>query len=213
MSRNHHDLGPTRAKVLATLQGADRALAVAEVADELKLHRNSARFHLDALVDRGFAVREAVRSEGAGRPPLRYRATNKSPTVGNRHLTELLGVLLDIMPTANQEQLSLAQHAGAAWGSSAAAQAQPGPAAEQLVTELGERGFATAREPKSIRFTRCPFRDALSPDQLKLVCSIHQGFIDGFLAHNMDGTRAGSLKVGRTTCRIELTDGPPDPSR
>lgn len=51
-------LGRTRADVLEMLRTADGPLGVREVAQRTELHQNTARFHLEALVEAGLAVRE-----------------------------------------------------------------------------------------------------------------------------------------------------------
>ena len=55
-------LGPSRARVLDLLHAAGSPLGVKEVGERAGLHSNTARFHLDALV------------EAAWRPGRRWRA-------------------------------------------------------------------------------------------------------------------------------------------
>ena len=61
-------LGRSRASVLDMLLAADAPLGVREVAQQMGLHPNTARFHLEALVDAGLAVREAEERDTPGRP-------------------------------------------------------------------------------------------------------------------------------------------------
>ncbi|MDR3080298.1 MAG: helix-turn-helix domain-containing protein, partial [Streptomyces sp.] len=51
-------LGKSRARVLDLLRAAGRPLGVQEVAEQAGLHPNTARFHLDALVDADLVSRE-----------------------------------------------------------------------------------------------------------------------------------------------------------
>lgn len=101
MTNTPHGLGPTRARVLGLLQAATEPTSVVEVADELGLHKNSARFHLDALVDAGYAERAVNATGTQGRPPLVFSATSEAPSISNLHLTELVQVLISsfIEPT------------------------------------------------------------------------------------------------------------------
>ena len=50
-------LGRSRAHVLDLLRAAGSTAGVQEIADRAGLHPNTARFHLDALVDAGLAAR------------------------------------------------------------------------------------------------------------------------------------------------------------
>jgi len=52
-------LGQSRARILDLLRAEDAPLGVREVADRTGLHQNTARFHLEALVEAGLAVRGA----------------------------------------------------------------------------------------------------------------------------------------------------------
>ena len=51
-------LGRSRARVLELLREAAAPLGVQEVAERCGLHPNTARFHLDALVAAGLAIRD-----------------------------------------------------------------------------------------------------------------------------------------------------------
>ncbi len=207
-----HELGPTRARVLATLQSADAPQSVSEVAALLGLHKNSIRFHLDALVESGYAHRAPAPNGKAGRPPLRYSATLHSPTLGTRHLIELSEVLLDTFVSSSRDALAKAEHAGRVWGERACAHRQEGDDATTLVTQLTQRGFATTLSHEHgaarLTFTRCPFRDCVSPERLALVCAVHQGFIDGVLK-TQGAAPAARLQVGPKVCHTRLTTATP----
>ena len=59
---------PRRAEVLDALRHADAPLGVADVAGRVGIHVNTARFHLDALVEEGTVVRALTQPSGPGRP-------------------------------------------------------------------------------------------------------------------------------------------------
>src|SRR6516162_10291049 len=70
-------LGRSRARVLELLREAAAPLGVQEVAERCGLHPNTARFHLDALVAAGLAIRGPQPNPGVrrlGRPAIGYRA-------------------------------------------------------------------------------------------------------------------------------------------
>jgi predicted ArsR family transcriptional regulator len=59
-------LGRSRADVLDMLRAADNPLGVRDVAQQTGLHPNTARFHLEALVEAGLAERETEDRETPG---------------------------------------------------------------------------------------------------------------------------------------------------
>lgn len=202
-----HGLGPTRARVLALLQAATEPTSVIDVADELGLHKNSARFHLDALVDAGYAERAVAATGTQGRPPLVFTATSEAPTIGNLHLTELVQVLISTFIQPTDDARERAEGAGRTWGTAVASQEQPGgQALAELSTHLAERGFGTSQDDTVVTFTRCPFRSNISPELLPLVCSMHKGFMDGYLETSGSPLATKELKVGQRLCHATFAD-------
>jgi predicted ArsR family transcriptional regulator len=66
--------GISRSRLLAVLHGAARPMGIRELADAVDLHPNTAREHLDLLVEAGLVRRETAAAAGRGRPGLRYVA-------------------------------------------------------------------------------------------------------------------------------------------
>lgn len=196
-----HGLGPTRARVLAFLQSASDPVSVIDVANELGLHKNSARFHLDALVEAGYVERAVNATGSQGRPPLVFTATSEAPSISNLHLTELVQVLISSFVQPTPAAFDLAEKAGRTWGAGVAAQEdQSGVALNDLATHLGERGFGTILDDETVTFTRCPFRATIAPEQLPLVCAMHRGFLDGFLEESGTDLETGELTIGPRIC-------------
>lgn len=204
-----HGLGPTRARALTLLQRAAEPASVGEVADGLGVHRNSARFHLDALVEAGYAERAVSTPRSQGRPPLVYSATSAAPAMNNVHLLELIDVLLDGVLAGTPDAEAVGERAGRQWG---AALVEPGASADRvagdLVGHLAERGFGIERDGDDLRFTRCPFRGIVAPERMPVVCAIHQGLIEGYLGASEGGLRASRLAIGPRVCTSSLT--PPE---
>lgn len=67
-----------RAHLLKALQDLDEPVTAAQLANQFKLHVNTVREHLDALVDRDLAVRGRAAASGRGRPAHTYLATRKT---------------------------------------------------------------------------------------------------------------------------------------
>jgi DNA-binding transcriptional ArsR family regulator len=64
--------GGRRGEVLAVLRDSPDALSIVEIATRLRLHPNTVRFHLEALVEAGQAERVEHPRTGPGRPPQMF---------------------------------------------------------------------------------------------------------------------------------------------
>jgi predicted ArsR family transcriptional regulator len=185
-------LGRSRADVLDMLGSADGALGVREVAQRMGLHPNTARFHLEALVEAGLAVREAEGRRTPGRPRIGYRAAAEGPGVRRRYrlLAEMLTSLIaGTVPDPGRA----AEEAGREWGGYLTEQPPPyqrltaGEAVAKLTATMAELGFAPQAEgtPVSghsrLRLRQCPFREVARHHQ-DIVCSLHLGLMRGALA-------------------------------
>lgn len=214
MASGAHGLGPTRAKVLTLLQASPGPIQAIEVAEQLDLHKNSARFHLDALVAAGYAERSTADTGQLGRPPLLFAASGNAPSMSDLHLLEVTEVLLAQFVTPAPDASTRAEAAGRQWGTDVAAEDDSSDDLfEDLVEHLAERGFGTSHDPAAgtLIFGRCPFRDSISAEQLPMMCAMHQGFLDGYLDTSGSGLKAGRLQIGPVTCTAEIaaTKDPP----
>src|SRR5437870_9707639 len=84
-------LGQSRAHVLDLLRAAGSPAGVRDIADQAGLHPNTARFHLDALVDAGLAARAPKERTTPGRPSMAYRAVAGGETMGRRGVGRSFG--------------------------------------------------------------------------------------------------------------------------
>src|SRR5262249_36314948 len=108
-------LGRSRARVLSLLRDADAPATAHEIAAATGLHSNTARFHLEALVGDGLAVRETQSRSTPGRPGTTYRAAGAGAAGGRRYrlLAKMLASLITgIVPGADRA----ATEAGREWG-------------------------------------------------------------------------------------------------
>ena len=184
-------LGRSRADVLDMLRGAGGPLGVREVAQRMGLHPNTARFHLEALVEAGLAVRETEDRQTPGRPRIGYRTVADGLAVRRRYrlLAEMLASLIaGTMP----EPGKAAEEAGCEWGSYLTEQPPPyrRPTAEEAVVKLtaimDELGFAPRAEAGGgdqylLCLHQCPFRE-VAKHHRDVICSLHLGLIRGALA-------------------------------
>lgn len=212
-------LGQTRVRVLETLQQASRPRSAAEVAAELGLHVNTARFHLQALVGDGLVERASSTTGQPGRPTVEYRASADAPAVGQRSYRLLAEILAGHLAAHSRHPSRAAAAAGAEWGRSLAGPPEPfvrvsaARAARQLLAVFEAEGFAPelegAQRPRALRLHHCPFRE-IATRHGEVVCSLHLGLARGLLAQLGAPFTATEVTpfVTATECVIELGRSP-----
>jgi predicted ArsR family transcriptional regulator len=184
-------LGESRSRVLGVLQAARAPLGVDEIAGRVKLHPNTTRFHLDGLVEAGFAARTTEDRELPGRPRALYTATPDSAPAGRRSYRLLAEILTSYLANETKNPRQAALKAGEAWGRFLTEQPAPfrrvdaAGATRQLVQTLDEIGFApeavTTGRKRRILLHHCPFRET-AEQHGDVVCSIHLGLMHGMLS-------------------------------
>ena len=183
-------LGRRRAEVLDLLRATGSPVGVRDVAARTGLHPNTARFHLDALVDAGLATRASQPRAVPGRPGMAYQAIEGGDATGQRHYRLLAEMLTSLIAGTLAEPGKAAAQAGREWGRYLTEQPAPyqrtdAPAAiAALTTILEEIGFApeamTDRTRYELRLRQCPFREAAETHQ-EVVCQLHLGLMQGAL--------------------------------
>jgi predicted ArsR family transcriptional regulator len=185
-----------REEVLAVIQRAARPTGVAEVAEQVGVHANTARFHLEALVAEGVIDRVTDAPSGRGRPRISYRARPGLARGGTRRYRLLAEILLSHL-AACDEPAADAEKAGRAWGAHLVARPAPGhtvdaeEAVQRLTAMLDELDFAPEPvvdrpganrhpAPDRIRLRHCPFLELAEPHR-DLVCRLHLGLMQGAL--------------------------------
>lgn len=178
-----------RRQVLMLLRDAGDPMSIAEVAERLGIHVNTARFHLESLIGNGQVERSTADSGNPGRPPQLFRAARGMDPIGPRHfrlLAEVLAASLATDPDASGRVLQ----AGRLWGrhqASAVADATPRDETsapiepvERLMQLLDEMGFAPTRSPgrPQIGLRQCPFLE-LAVSRPDVVCPVHLGLMQG----------------------------------
>lgn len=184
-------LGRRRGQVLDELRAARSPLGAQAVAERVGVHVNTARFHLDALVEAGLAVRAAKTREARGRPSITYQAVAGSDAAGLRHYRLLAEMLASLIAGMMAEPGKAAVQAGRAWGRHLTEGPLPfrrldaGEAIAALTATLAEIGFAPQSVVKGTRrqilLHDCPFRE-VAQDYQDVVCSLHLGLMQGALA-------------------------------
>ena len=184
-------LGQSRAHVLDLLRAAGSPAGVRDIADQAGLHPNTARFHLDALVDAGLAARAPKERTTPGRPSMAYRAVAGGETMGRRRYRLLAEMLTSLISGMLPKPGEAAGEAGREWGRYLTEPPPPyqrldaGEAVERLTATLAEIGFApeavTDGTQYQLRLRQCPFREVAENHQ-DVVCQLHLGLMQGALA-------------------------------
>jgi predicted ArsR family transcriptional regulator len=160
-------------------------MSIVAIADELEVHPNTVRFHLDTLVGDGRVEQVAARRKGPGRPPQMFQATRQMDRGGLRHY-RLLAEILSMGFAADPDPSAKALAAGRAWGRQVEAPPQAGEqnateSVEHLLELLDDLGFAPERRGETqVGLRHCPFLE-LAETRTSVVCPIHLGVMQGAL--------------------------------
>jgi predicted ArsR family transcriptional regulator len=194
-------LGESRTRVLEVLRAAARPMGVQDIAARTDLHPNTARFHLDGLVDAGWATRGPEERDQPGRPRMVYRAVAVDAGGGLRSYRMLAEMLTGLVVGSLPHPERAAIEAGEAWGRYLADRPAPleqidsAEGMRRLVKVLESVGFApevTCADPDTaaadagttpvtvIRVRHCPFRE-IAEQHREVVCSLHLGLMRGVL--------------------------------
>jgi predicted ArsR family transcriptional regulator len=166
-------------------------MTIVALADELGVHPNTVRFHLDSLVGEDQVEQVEPGRKGPGRPPLMFRAVRQMDRGGARHY-RLLAEILTMAFAAEKDSAAKALAAGRAWGrqldmsgeSSRRDAQNPEQAIGHLVDVLDGLGFAPERRradgEQQVGLRHCPFLE-LAESRTAVVCPVHLGLMQGAL--------------------------------
>jgi len=202
----------TRYAIYLELARSVRPLATAEIAETLDLHANTVRPHLERMRDLGLVEVTTVATGSVGRPQHRYALAADAPSLGLEPpaFPTVTRMLLRAAAAAGvdpDELLEAGREQGREDFARAGADA-PADLVDALERELEAFGFDPARaddgEAVTIAFTHCPFRE-LAEAHPDLVCSMHQGMVEGFIACGAGAEvhRFHPL-VDRTPCQVDV---------
>ena len=79
--------------VLQLLRTSTEARSIVSMADEMAVHPNTIRFHLDALVRTGRVEQVFGETTGRGRPPVLFRASRRMDPAGPTNYRLLANIL------------------------------------------------------------------------------------------------------------------------
>jgi predicted ArsR family transcriptional regulator len=178
----------SRLALLDVLEQADGPLDAVEAGRRVGLHRNTARVHLDQLVEVGLVDKHAEQRSVPGRPRVLYSKVD-SPGEGPepygapddidyRELARVLAAQLARSADAEQQ----AELAGRRWATAIdkadlpAGPTTTGVAIEAVTEIMDDLGFRPVADDHRILLRRCPFAD-LAKEQRQVICGIHLGML------------------------------------
>ena len=198
--------GRRRREVLRLLRSSPAPMSIVAIADQLDVHPNTVRFHLDSLLADGQVEQVEHGRRGPGRPPLMFQAVRQMDRGGTRHYRLLAEILIAAL-AGERDPRAKAIAAGRAWGSEMGARPGSAPAhtadeaVDRLVEVLDELGFAPERRcsdgERQVGLRHCPFLE-LAETRASVVCPIHLGLMQGALE-----TWAAPVSVDRLDAFVE----------
>ena len=176
-----------RQAVARVLRRAAQPMSVAEIADEVRLHVNTVRGHLELLVHLGTVSRNTEHTGGRGRPRVMYREVPDASSPRDAYRT-LAAVLASDLTTSGGSGEVTAEEAGQLWAAALLQEGMLAPASSaddavsQVTTLFAHLGFNATTEPLGDRvyLSSCPY--AALRDAFPMVCDIHLGLMRGAFA-------------------------------
>lgn len=180
----------SRVRILDALRRAAVPLDVGQLAEQVGLHHNTVRSHLDVLLRAGLVSGDTEKRDVPGRPRVVYRPAPvaEAEDDGFRLLAH---ILTSYLAGSAADPESEATEAGRSWGRYLIERPQPferippREALTRISALLSRLGFAPELveevSDRRILLHRCPFRD-LAVSHPEITCAVHLGLIRGALA-------------------------------
>ncbi|MGV0362239.1 helix-turn-helix transcriptional regulator [Corynebacterium minutissimum] len=209
-------LSPKQREVLTALQDFPQGAKAANVAEVMGMHVNTARGHLDELVNAGAVRVITAPAQGRGRPSLIFQVRIPDNRSVAEEYVSLIGVLAEML--ADKDQLDnfaseQAREIGRKWAQTTAGKGlNSADALAPLYRTMRDMGFDPVTSIDTFNQTgeadlelhACPFVTAgVHPSPF--VCAIHDGYLEQAAA---DAGGRLSLKLipqsGNGVCRVNV---------
>jgi predicted ArsR family transcriptional regulator len=205
----------SRVAILRLLEDRGTPQSVETVAEEVGLHVNTVREHLDRLVMAGFAARAPEVRHTRGRPRMLYRslARDAIAELDQRVRDELTRVLLAGPHPRVEDAQVRAEHAGEVWAEHYPCDTAGRDAGtrESQLAALHDHFRALGFEPEpgsdglTLRLQHCPFAE-LEEEDGDVMCRIHLGLTRGMLMRHAGPLTVDSIvRVGQG-CEVRLRE-------
>jgi len=208
------DATPPRRRelLLEVLRSSPQPRSILSVAEELGVHANTVRFHLNTLLRAGQVEQVLGDATGPGRPPVLFRAAHRMDPDGPTNYRLLASMLTSHLASSSPDPSAAATELGRVWGPHLLApttvdpvttgrtrsgRVQRGEALTRLTRVLSDLGFApeapTGPRDTTIRLRHCPFLGLVTGSVTGIdtdtgtgygdvICSLHLGLMQGALA-------------------------------
>lgn len=207
-------LSPKQREVLSVLQKFPQGARAAEVAKKMGMHVNTARGHLDELVNAGAVRVVTAPAQGRGRPSLIFQVrVPDNRSVAEEYVT-LISVLIKAL--ADKEQLNdyaseQARELGREWAKTAASNhgAEALGSLHRMMREMGFDPVTSAEQfdqegRTDVELHACPFVTA-GVEPSPFVCAIHDGYLEQAAADSGGRLNLKLIpKSGNGVCRINV---------
>lgn len=203
---------PTRARLFALLGELARPAGTVELAEQLNLHPNGVRVHLERLERDGLLVRESE-PQARGRPRDVWKIAPDAAPGGRppRAYTDLVRWLARATGSGSRGLRGI-ETAGREIGRELASDrgATGEDALQTTLTALGfqPRAPVHADGRVTICLGNCPYRDAVRENQ-PVICTLHRGITRGLLDVMAPGVRLTAFEPhdpDRAGCLIKLAE-------
>jgi len=197
------DHGGRRTHIIRILRDAREPLTVDQVAKRVGLPPNAVRFHLESLVDAGFAVRQVQSRTTPGRPKMAYLGTLPNQTHEREHGYRMLAEIMSAaIAQKNGDAGEWMYQVGSEWGKRITCRADPAEEVDEsdamacLMRKLNALWFAPELiegEPPTMIMHNCPFADS-TRRYPAVLCQLHAGMINGCLEEMKSSYRLARLR-------------------
>jgi predicted ArsR family transcriptional regulator len=201
---------PTRRRLFALLSRLGGSASTDELAEQLDLHPNGVRTHLQRLRDAGLLIhRRASRPRGRPRDEWAIAADARPGGDPPNAYAALARWLARAIP-ASPIRLREVEATGREIGKDLAANAV-GPPERAIVDMLAALGFqpeiaSHAQGALSCRLGNCPYRESVRENQ-DVVCALHRGLTRGLLDQIAPSARLVSFvphDPDKAGCEVEI---------
>ncbi len=194
---NEVDTPGRRELLLDLLRASPQPRSILSLAEELGVHANTVRFHLEVLLHAGQVEQLLGDTSGPGRPPVLFRATHRMDPDGPTNYRLLASMLTSHLASSSPNPAATATELGRVWGPhllepGTSGRARPawvkrGEALTHMTRVLSDLGFApeahSGPRDTTIRLRHCPFLGLVTgTDYSEVICSLHLGLMQGAFA-------------------------------
>jgi len=216
--------GARRTRIIELLRDSSEPISVEAVAEQVGVHINTARFHLEALVDSGLATRETEVRAQPGRRRVLYTGTRTNQKHQRGRAYQLLASILTSAIVAHYPDTSAEMYeTGVEWGRYLTSRPAPyevfddADIEKRILDKLEYMWFVAEYQPgpdPHIILHNCPFMETATRAS-SVVCQLHCGAVNGSLEELRSPHRVIDMEVDLENdyCRGRLGPAPVVPMK